>query len=101
MASAPGVATTPYRPGIRLAITACPASGDSVVPSDSYFGHVTIVPVMPVWFGSRVLGIGLPLASNCGPMREILYTGHASRPVAGSIVHARAITSGWLDMVLV
>ena len=47
MRSAPGVATTPYRPGIMLATTACPASGDSVEPSDSYFGQVTIVPVIP------------------------------------------------------
>ena len=46
--SAPGVATTPYLPGIRLATTAWPASGDSVALSDSYFGQVTIVPVMPV-----------------------------------------------------
>src|ERR1019366_9360150 len=50
--SALGVATTPYLPGIRLATTACPARGDSVVPSDSNLGQVTIVPVIPVWFGS-------------------------------------------------
>src|ERR1700758_4915434 len=46
--SAAGVATTPYLPGIRLATTAWPASGDRVLPSDSYFGQVTIVPVIPV-----------------------------------------------------
>src|SRR6266567_7214777 len=33
--SAPGVATTPYLPGIRLNTTACPASGDGVIRSDS------------------------------------------------------------------
>src|SRR5207253_1471716 len=96
--SAPGVATTPYRPGIRLAMTAWPASGDKVVPFDSYLGQVTIVPVMPNCVGSRVPAIGLPLASNCGPIRETFVTGHASRPVAGSIVPARLFTSGWLNM---
>src|SRR5437879_2675793 len=86
--SAPGVATTPYRPGIRLGITAWPASGDSVEPSDSNFGQVTSVPVMPNCVGSRVPAIGLPLASNCGPTREIFEIGHPPRPVAGSIVPA-------------
>src|ERR1700687_3102190 len=45
--SAAGVAITPHLPGIRLATTAWPASGDRVVPSASYFGQVTIMPVMP------------------------------------------------------
>src|SRR6266850_4647430 len=63
--SAPGVATTPYLPGIRFATTAWPASGDSVVPSDSYFGQVTIVPVSPVWVGSFA------------PIREMAEIGHA------------------------
>src|SRR6266850_4146267 len=63
--SAPGVATTPYLPGIRLGTTAWPASGDRVVPSASYFGHVTIVPVSPVWVGSFA------------PIREMAEIGHA------------------------
>src|SRR5207253_9306121 len=84
--SAPAVATTPYLPGIRLAMTAWPASAESVWPSDSYFGQVTIVPVIPSCVGSSVLGRGLPLASNRGPSRETLVTGQASSPVAGSLV---------------
>src|ERR1700740_1950506 len=51
MRSAAGVATTLYLPGIRLAITAWPASGDRVAPSASYLGQVTMVPVMPVVLG--------------------------------------------------
>src|SRR5215469_10096249 len=47
--SAAGVATTPYLPGIRLETTTWPANGDRVLLSDSYLGHVTIVPVMPFW----------------------------------------------------
>src|SRR5207302_3067525 len=46
--SADGVATTPYLPGYKLATIAWPARGDRVFPSDSYFGQVTIIPVMPV-----------------------------------------------------
>src|SRR5215472_13019400 len=46
--SAAGVATTPYLPCIMLGTTAWPASGDKVELSDSYFGQVTIVPVIPV-----------------------------------------------------
>src|SRR5258706_11177589 len=49
--SAPAVATTPYLPGIRLGITAWPASGERVCPSASYFRQVTIVPVIPVGLG--------------------------------------------------
>src|ERR1700687_5003099 len=45
--SAAGVAITPHLPGIRLATTAWPASGDRVGLSDLYFGQVTIMPVMP------------------------------------------------------
>ena len=36
-----------YRPGYRFVMTAWPASGDSVLPSDSYFGQVRIMPTMP------------------------------------------------------
>jgi len=79
-------------------MTAWPASGESVCWSDSYFGQVTIVPVIPNCVGSRVPAIGLPLASNCGPIREIFVTGQASSPVAGSIVPARLFDSGWLNM---
>src|SRR6266481_6526050 len=85
--SAPGVATTPYRPGIRLATTACPASGDSVLPSASYFGQVTIVPVIPVCVGSPA------------PIREIVEIGHASELLLdGSGVPAKLFTKGWLNM---
>ncbi len=84
MRSAAGVATTPYLPGIRLATTAWPASGDSVVPSDSYFGQVTIMPVMPAW-----------VASVGQPGFEI---GQASLPVAGSMVPARLFDNGMLNM---
>src|ERR1700675_2171011 len=83
--SAPGVATTPYLPGIRLATTAWPANGDRIVPPASYFGQVTIVPVMPVEVGSF-------------GSRELFEIGHASNPVAGSIVPARLFDNGWLYM---
>src|SRR6267154_6560510 len=69
--SAPGVATAPYLPGIRLGTTAWPASGLRVLPSASYFGHVTIMPVMPIWVGSPA------------PVREFVETGQASKLVAG------------------
>src|SRR5437016_10353193 len=72
--SAPAVATTPYLPGIRLATTAWPASGDRVVPSASYFGQVTIMPVMPACVGLLV---------------DCFEIGQASFPVVGSIVPAR------------
>src|SRR5260370_27254151 len=42
--SAPGVAITSYSPGYRFTMSACPASRESVVPSDSYFRHFTILP---------------------------------------------------------
>src|SRR2546421_1673098 len=70
--SAPGVATTPYRPGIRLAMTAWPASGDKVVPFDSYLGQTAIVPVMPVWVLSGTSGLfGLFGSEGTCPTREI------------------------------
>src|SRR5205823_11258219 len=72
--SAPGVATTPYRPGIRLGITAWPASGDSVAPSDSNFGQVTSVPVMPNCVGYRVQDVGFPFAVDYSETREYLAT---------------------------
>src|ERR1700730_16527546 len=76
--SADGVATTPYRPGIRLAMTAWPASGEKVFPSASYLGQVTIVPVMPP--GCCVIG-------------------HASIPLLeGSGVPARLFDNGMLNM---
>src|SRR5467141_4452400 len=85
--SAAGVATTPYLPGIRLAMTAWPANGDRVLPSASYLGHVTIVPVMPVCVGSSV------------PIREIFDIGHASIPLLdGSGVPARLFDNGSLNM---
>src|SRR3984893_722939 len=84
--SAPGVATTPYRPGIRLATIAWPASGVRVLPSDWSFGQVTMVPVMPVCVGSFA------------PLRAIFEIGHASRPVDGSMVPARLFDRGWLNM---
>ena len=69
-------------------MTAWPASGDRMfaLPSDSYFGQVTIVPMMPVWVGSLA------------PEREFLEIGQASRPVAGSMVPARLFDSGMLNM---
>src|SRR5438874_1223463 len=95
--SAPGVATTPYRPGIRLGITAWPASGDSVAPSDSNFGQVTSVPVMPNCVGSRVPAIGLPLASNCGPTRESFEGGNGSgcvSTVSGAATPGTTVPAG-------
>src|ERR1700676_3347946 len=88
MRSAAGVATTPQRPGIRLPITAWPDSGDRVLPSDSYFGQVTIMPVMPVAFGSvdRVVGVAPVVA-----LSSFLPIGHASSPLFGSFVPARLL----------
>src|ERR1700675_1089259 len=86
--SAAGVAITPHLPGIRLATTAWPASGDRVVPSASYFGQVTIMPVMPS-------GLGV-VPSN--PTPATLEIGQASFPFAGSIVPAKLFESGILNM---
>src|SRR6516162_2910197 len=88
MRSAPGVATTPYRPGIKLETTAWPASGDRVVPSTSYLGQVTIVPVIPVVF----------CVVPSKPVVAFLETGQASSPVAGSIVPGRPFDNGMLNM---
>src|ERR1700730_4053098 len=78
MRSAPGLATTPYLPGIMLAITACPAKGDSVLPSASYFGQVTIMPTRP--------------------SVEATEIGQASWLVVGSIVPAKLLDNGMLNM---
>src|ERR1700687_4155491 len=75
--SAAGVAITPHLPGIRLATTAWPASGDRVVPSASYFGQVTIMPVMPA---------------------ACFVIGQAFCPEEGSIVPSRLFVNGWLNM---
>src|SRR2546429_9209846 len=68
---------------MRLATTAWPASGDRVFPSDSYFGQVTILPVMPACVGSVV---------------ACAEPGHASSPVAGSVVPTKLFDNGWLHM---
>src|SRR5579862_5338608 len=81
--SAAGVATTPHRPGIRLAMTACPANGDGVTPSDSYLGQVTIMPVM-----SAVVAAvpsdpkGPSTALEPGLLMPTWVIGHALLPVA-------------------
>src|SRR5512139_135276 len=75
---APGDPSTSYRPGYMLAMTACPASGDRVVPSDSYFGQVGITPT--------------------SPSVDDFEIGHASRPVAGSIVPASEFDTGMPNM---
>src|SRR5262245_43292978 len=74
MRSAAGVACTSYRPGYMLAMIAWPASGESVAPSDSNFGHVTIMPTSPSVEDGEI--------------------GHASSPVAGSIVPASELETG-------
>src|SRR5215469_6250977 len=86
--SAPGVATTPYLPGIRLETTAWPANGDRVLLSDSYLGQVTIVPVMPVVF----------FVVPSKPVVAFAEIGQASSPVAGSIVPAKPFANGMLNM---
>src|SRR5882672_9261204 len=101
MRSADGVAKTPYLPGYKLATIAWPARGDRVIPSDSYFGQVTIIPVIPVVLAPNTY---LPtLGSVAGPptsipFRAVAETGHASFPVAGSIVPARLLDNGMLNM---
>src|SRR5882762_2390630 len=91
--SAPGIATTPYLPGYKLATTAWPARGDRVVPSNSYFGQVTIIPVMPVGLAPP----GAPVLVSI-PVRELGEIGHASFPVAGSISPDKAFDNGILNM---
>src|SRR5207244_13564564 len=96
--SAPGVATTPYLPGIRLAMTAWPASGDKVVPFDSYLGQVVVVPVMPNCVGSRGAASVVPLESLGGPIRESFGTGPASGHDGGSHVPDGQAPSGWWNV---
>src|SRR5467141_1363395 len=91
--SADGVATTPYLPGYKLATIAWPARGDRVFPSDSYFGQVTIMPVMPVGLTPP----GAPVVVSI-PVRELGEMGHASFPVAGSICPAKLFDNGMLNM---
>src|SRR6267378_4344026 len=84
--SAPGVAIRVYLLGMILTIRAWPAIGDRVTPSASYFGQVTIMPVMPVCVGSLAFA------------REFIEIGHASWFVVGSNIPARALDNGWLNM---
>src|SRR6516162_4138032 len=87
---------------MRLAMTAWPASGDSVALSDSNFGHVTILPVMPV---SQALSVGLfahcsAVAFAPGLTRLAVgwvEIGQASKPVAGSMVPAKEFDKGMLN----
>ena len=65
-------------------MTAWPARGDRVVPSASYFGQVTIMPVMPF--------AGVP-PPDTGALSEI---GQALIHVTGSMVPARLFDKGWL-----
>ena len=53
---------------------ACPANADRVLPSDSYFGQVTIIPTKP--------------------SLDVLEIGQASFPVAGLIVPAKELDTG-------
>src|ERR1700675_1005041 len=80
--SAPGVAITPHLPGIRLATTAWPASGDGV-PFASYSGQVTIIPVIPVAVTSPATMLVDPA---CVPISGFPEIGQASTPVVGSSV---------------
>src|SRR6267143_1271992 len=70
-------------------MTAWPASGEYVLPSDSNVGQVTIKPVMPVAVGS------VAPAEFVSGLFEI---GHASNPVPGSMVPARLFDNGSLNM---
>ncbi len=76
-------------------MTAWPASGESVLPSDSYFGQVTIMPVMPVAVGSVAASSALvPDVAES----SFMPIGQASLPLSGSMVPARLFVSGWLNM---
>ena len=76
-------------------MTAWPASGDSVVPSDSYLGQVMIMPVIPVARGSVDSVVG---AAAVVVLVGLAVSGHASFPLFGSLVPARLLVSGWLNM---
>src|SRR5579862_7911005 len=84
--SAPGYACTLNFSGMRLEITAWPANGDNVVPSASYFGHVTIMPVMPpVLLGPLVVvPVDVVVLAPVVTVRGLAVSGHASRPLTGS-----------------
>ena len=57
--------------GVQILITAWPASGDKVLPSDSYVGQVTIMPTMPS--GLEVIGQALlPVIGSKVPASELL-----------------------------
>ncbi|VWC31883.1 hypothetical protein BCO37747_06901 [Burkholderia contaminans] len=56
---------------------AWPTSGDSVLPSDSYFGQVGIMPTRP---------------------SVAVEIGHALSPVSGSMVPCSEFDSGMLNM---
>src|SRR5215470_14223478 len=86
-------------------MTAWPASGDSVELSDSYLGHVTILPVMPAWQPWAWLGSAGSAWQVVSPGVGVntlfvtaAATGQASRPVAGSMVPAREFDNGSLNM---
>src|SRR5215469_1593868 len=94
MRSAAGVATTPYLPCIMLGMTAWPANGDGVAPSASNSGQVTILPVMPI---VPVEPGALPFDVSI-PTNGFFVIGQASRPLRGSMVPAKVLESGWLNM---
>src|SRR6266566_242314 len=77
--SAAGVATTPYRPCIMFGTRAWPASGEAVMPSDSYSGQVTILPVMPIVPKKPLVGVD---SSN----------GHAPRSLGTIGITGRIVT---------
>ena len=72
---------------MRLAITAWPASGDRVFPSDSYFGQVTIIPVMPACVGVA------PIPALPAPKPD-----RRQGPWGDRSVPAKAFDNGWLNM---
>src|SRR6516165_1546387 len=89
-------------------MTACPARGERVCPSDSYFGHVTIMPVIVVvGFGPAPFPVMIPPvlppdAVVTAPVDTsgLAEIGHASRPEVGSTVPARLFDRGWLNISL-
>src|SRR5947208_9220923 len=73
---------------------AWPASGEAVMPSDSYSGQVTILPVMPIV--PKEPG-ALPFELSI-PTNGFFVIGQASCPVRGSIGPAGVLEGGWLNM---
>src|ERR1700722_17771519 len=96
MRLAPGSAAMPERPGDRFFPRAWPALGDSVLPSLSNFGQVTIM-LVDVDSGAKVGSAALAalIALLADASAEI---GQASNPVTPSIVPASELDSGWLNM---